>query len=226
MYFLALDTSTEACSAAVYAHGKIYSRFILAQNTHSAHILQLCEQVIQQAGIEWSQLNAIASSCGPGSFTGLRIGIGLTQGIAFAHDLPVIQVSSLMLLAQGAYYKFGATRVISAIDARMGEVYWGAFELNQQQHMQLIGIEQVSAPEQVKSVWQEEALGVGSAWSSYGPSLQQSTGMDNYHGDFYPHAHTLAAMAPHYFQQGEVRAATTLEAVYLRNQVAKKATPK
>ena len=123
MKLLALDTATEACSAAVLADGEVLERYELAPRRHAALILPMIESVLAEAGLEISQLDAIAVGRGPGAFTGVRIAIGIAQGIAFAADLPVALVSTLAALALGTARDTGATRIAAALDARMGEIY-------------------------------------------------------------------------------------------------------
>lgn len=78
--------------------------------------------------ITLTDIDALAFGRGPGSFTGVRIGIGIAQGLALGANLPMTGVSTLATMAQGAWRKSGATRVLAAIDARMGEVYWAEYQ--------------------------------------------------------------------------------------------------
>ena len=102
MKLLALDTATEACSAAVWVDGAVLERYELAPRRHAALILPMIEAVLAEAGLSPPQLDAIAFGRGPGAFTGVRIAVGIVQGIAFAADLPVIPISTLAALALGA----------------------------------------------------------------------------------------------------------------------------
>ena len=125
---LAIDTATEACSVAVWNQGEIHALFELCPREHTQRILPMVQQVLAESGLALNQLDALAFGRGPGSFTGVRIGIGIAQGLALGADLPMIGVSTLQTMAQGAWRVSGAERVLAAIDARMGEVYWGQFE--------------------------------------------------------------------------------------------------
>src|SRR5687767_3120441 len=122
MKLLALDTSTEACSVALAIGDDVVERFELEQR-HGERLLGMVDELLTQGGIALTQLDAIAFGRGPGSFTSLRIGAGVVQGLAFGADLPVVPVSSLAALAQGS----GAPKVLAAFDARMRQVYYGAF---------------------------------------------------------------------------------------------------
>ena len=101
MRILAFDTATEACSAALLIDNELISRFEIAPRRHAELILPMIEEVMVQAEIKVTQLDAIAVGCGPGSFTGVRIATGVAQGIAFAADLPVIPISTLAAIALG-----------------------------------------------------------------------------------------------------------------------------
>ena len=102
----------------------------------------MVQEVLAESGLSLKQLDAIAFSRGPGSFTSLRIGAGVAQGLAFGADLPVIPVSSLAVLAQGV----DAPKVLAAFDARMNQVYWGAYVRNAEGLVESVGNEIVIAP--------------------------------------------------------------------------------
>lgn len=123
---LAIDTATEACSVAVWNQGEIHALFELCPREHTQRILPMVQQVLAESGLALNQLDALAFGRGPGSFTGVRIGIGIAQGLALGADLPMLGISTLQTMAQGAWRVCGAERVLAAIDARMGEVYWGS----------------------------------------------------------------------------------------------------
>ena len=115
----------------------------------------MVQQVLAESGLSLKQLDAIAFLPGPGSFTSLRIGAGVVQGLAFGANLPVVPVSSLAVLAQGV----DAPKVLAAFDARMNQVYWGAYVRDDKGLMRLAGTEIVIAPADVP------ARGFGVGWS-------------------------------------------------------------
>ena len=123
MRILALETSTEYCSAALWIDGQVAQWHVLAGHTHSDILLPTVKRLMEQAGLGFAQLDGVAFGAGPGSFTGLRIACGAAQGLAFAHDLPVVPVVSLESLAEQG----DADAVIAAFDARMGELYLAAY---------------------------------------------------------------------------------------------------
>ena len=107
MNYLALDASTEACSVALQVNGKIFSRYELCPQSHSLRLLPMIDDVLNEAGIKLAALDGLIFGQGPGSFTGVRIGVGVAQGLAFSANLPVVGVSSLQAMAQLAYIKHG-----------------------------------------------------------------------------------------------------------------------
>ena len=222
MNILAFDTSTEACSAAISVSGEISERFEIAAREHSKLILPMLDTLLAEAGITLAQIDAIAFGCGPGSFTGVRIAAGIAQGVAFGADLPVVPVSSLAALAQGAYRDTTATHVLAALDARMGEVYWGAYEYDHHGIMILSGDEGVYPPDQAPIPAEHKWFGTGSGWAAYGAILQtRLTGLlTTCETHRYPHARDIAVLGAEKFKQGSSVKADDAVPVYLRNEVA------
>lgn len=220
MKLLALDTATEACSAAVWAEGVVWERYELAPRRHAALILPMLEAVLTEAGLTLHQLDAIAVGRGPGAFTGVRIAISIAQGLAFAADLPVVPISTLAALALNAARETGQTRIATALDARMGEVYWGTWEAADET-VELLGEERVCAPALVNAapgVW----LGVGSGWSVFAEALSQRLMVSNWLDERYPRAGDVARLAAHPTYRGKWVSAECALPVYLRDRVVGK----
>jgi hypothetical protein len=135
---LALDTATEACSVALLHDGKVTSHYEVIPRLHAQKLLPMIKQLLADAGVALSAVDAIAFGRGPGAFTGVRIAIGVVQGLAFALERPVLPISNLAALAQGALREHGVQQVAAAIDARMDEVYWGCYRAEQGE-MRLVG---------------------------------------------------------------------------------------
>lgn len=224
MKLLALETATEACSAALYLDGEIAERYQIAPRGHTDLILPMVDGLLAEAGLQPAQLDVIAFGCGPGAFTGVRIATGVVQGIAFALDLPVVAVSTLATLAQGGLRAYGWERVAAAIDARMGEVYWGTFAVDGEGCMRPAGTELVTPPGEVPLLHGHEWHGIGSGWHSYAEELAQRQGvaMIDAIGDFYPHARDVATLAVAAHQRGEAVSAEQALPRYLRDQVVQK----
>lgn len=228
MKILAVDTATEACSAALYLDGEIHQQFRVAPREHSHIILPMIDQLLSDSGIRVSDLDVLAFGRGPGSFMGVRIAAGVAQGIAFAWDLPVVPISTLAAIAQTVHAETGATKVLSAIDARMSEVYWAAFRLSDNNScMCIVGEEHVSAPDQVSSPDGEGWTGAGSGWNTYGDLLRAAIGPNRLAGqvpDCFPTAESIARLAVVEYGAGRHVTAAQALPVYLRDNVAKKPT--
>lgn len=219
---LALDTATEACSVALLHDGKVISHYEVIPRMHAQRLLPMIHTLLDEAGVPLSALDAIAFGRGPGAFTGVRIAIGVVQGLAFALDRPVLPVSNLAVLAQRAMREQGAQQVAAAIDARMDEVYWGCYQAEQGE-MRLRGLEAVLPPEQVSlplgaaGDW----FGAGTGWGTFATRLAVTvSGQD---GALLPHAEDLLSLATFAWQRGDALPADQAQPVYLRDQVA---TPK
>ena len=143
MKILAVETATEACSAALSVEGEIIERYTVSPREHSLLILPMLESLLAEAGLVLNQLDALAFGRGPGSFTGVRIAAGVIQGVAFGADLPVAPVSTLAAMAQDIFAKSRETAVFTALDARMGEVYWGVYQKSEDGYATLWGEEAV-----------------------------------------------------------------------------------
>lgn len=218
MKLLALDTATEACSAALWVDGAVLERYELAPRRHAALILSMLDAVLAEAGLTIAQLDAIAVGRGPGAFTGLRIAISIAQGIAFAADLPVAPISTLAALALGAAREFGHRDLATALDARMGEVYWGTYRAVAGT-VELLG-EERCCPAAAVTAPPGDWFGVGSGWPVYAAALSQLCPVSGWQGDRYPRAGDVARLAA---EPGRRDAWVTAEhalPVYLRNEVA------
>ena len=161
---LAIETATEACSAALLLGHEVQERFEIAPRRHAALLLPFADALLADAGVTLQQLDAIAFGRGPGSFTSLRIGIGVVQGLAWGADRPVVPVSSLAAVAQGvvdARTVPATARILVAMDARMGEVFHAAFRLDDDGRVVSDGNEGVSAPESLSPPGEWLAAGNG-----------------------------------------------------------------
>ena len=219
MKLLALDTSTDACSAALWQDGETIERFALGRE-HAGRILPMIEELLIEAGIALGALDAIAFGRGPGSFTGLRIGAGVVQGLAFGADLPVVPVSTLAALAQGE----AAARVLTALDARMTQVYWGAYVRDAEGLMVLSGVEVVIDPQQVPLPAGEDWHGTGSGWDRYHDVLRARLGsrVGGWRESAFPRARFVAALGAAGLRVGRAVTAEQAVPVYLRDEVAVK----
>ena len=217
MKLLAIDTSTEACSAALYSEGTTRSRYEFAPRRHAELILPMVDQLLAEAGIKLTALDAIAFGRGPGAFTGVRIATGIAQGLAYSADLPLIPVSTLATLAQSVNDRNGT--IASVMDARMGEVYYGLYKCGEV--VELIEAECVISPDKIITGNATECFGVGSGWTNYADVLQKVFGghLKGYSADCYPHARDMIPLALQAFRNGDLKSPEDAAPVYLRNKV-------
>ena len=220
MKLLAFETATEACSVALWIDGELRERFEVAPRRHAELSLPWAQQLLADAGIAKSQLDAIAVGRGPGAFTGVRLAIAIAQGIALGLDRPVVPVSTLAALA----YPAAGANVIAAIDARMGEVYLGAFKRAGDGLVACMD-EVVVKPDAAvvpdagdDANWQ----GIGTGFSAADGALRTRLGASLAGCDAtgLPHAADVARLAVLALARGEAVAPERAEPAYLRNNVA------
>lgn len=213
MQFLALESSTDAGSVALWRDGVVAERHCPPGQPSSATLLPLASALLADAGLRFSELDAVAFGAGPGSFTGLRVACGVAQGLAFAHDLPVLPVGTLEAMAWAAG---AAPRVAVCLDARMNEVYFGCFA---------DGVA-LSAP----GVYPPSAVPLpeGSGWLAVGNALAAYPGLHErlasccaeLRPDVLPTAAAVAALAAPRLARGEGIDAAEAVPVYIRDKVA------
>lgn len=221
-YFLALDTATEACSVAISIDGQIRELFEVVDRNHTQRLLPMLAKLASEAGRPLSQLDGIACGIGPGSFAGVRIGVGVVKGLALAADIPVIGVSSLAMIAQRAVREAGAQQVAAVIDARMQEVYVGLYGNGAEGALRQLGGEQVCPPGAVPALGSGAWHGAGSGWASYPDELRAA-----FRGNVtatnpaaLPHAEDALWLAQPRLKAGQGGSADALVPAYLRDRVA------
>lgn len=225
MNLLAIETSTEACSVALLCGERIVARSEIAPRRHAELLLPMCDAVLAEAGVARSALDAIAVGRGPGAFTGVRLAIAATQGIALALDVPVLPVSSLAALAmqapdEGVAAVDGA--ILAVIDARMGEIYAGTFKRNDDGLVEAIGAESVGKADVLELPRAATWNVVGSGWTTYADVLRDRLPAPPRwaEGDRYPQATDVALLAAPLFRAGKSVSAEQALPVYLRDKVA------
>ncbi len=234
---LAIDSSTEACSVAILDNDKIYQRYQLAPRRHAELLLPMVDELLKESGLSLPDLDAIACCVGPGAFTGLRIAVSVAQGLAFASKLPCIAVSSLEILAINAFKQTDANICLSAIDARMKEVYFAVFMRKNEYDATLIEQECVHNPLEIEldkySINRESGIVfVGSGWSEYefSASIKQLKliQLESNQLEFkqvdrqFPNAVDMLSTADDSFKANKLLKPEQLQPIYIRNNVAKK----
>ncbi|HEY8354729.1 MAG TPA: tRNA (adenosine(37)-N6)-threonylcarbamoyltransferase complex dimerization subunit type 1 TsaB [Methylophilaceae bacterium] len=219
MNILALDTSTEYLSVALRYGGRVLSRHFHAGQGHSQRILPTIRELLDEAGADIGDLHAIVFGAGPGSFTGLRIGCGVAQGLAFGAGLPVLGVCTLNAMAQAS----GHARVIACLDARMGEIYHAVYE-RRGTDWHIVMPPALHKPDRLPMIEGDGWAGVGNGWAVYADALQNRYGhqVDVMLPEQYPEALAMLALAEPRLTAGEGVPAEQALPVYIRNRVALK----
>jgi tRNA threonylcarbamoyladenosine biosynthesis protein TsaB len=223
MRILALDTSTEWCSVAAGDGRRWHVRDEHAGQAHSERILPLVRAVLAEVGVALSQLDGIAFGAGPGSFTGIRIGCGVAQGLALGADLPVIAIPTLEALAQQARRAHGWNTVVSCLDARMREVYAAAYrfgEASDGQRWRVLLEPTVLPPSALQLPPEHDAaFGAGNAYAAY-PSLGAELGLVAVDATLRPAAQSVGELALPRLAAGQGVDAAQALPLYVRHRVA------
>lgn len=221
---LALETATDACSVAICVDGDVRECFELAPRRHLLLLLPFVDRLLADAGLVAGQLDAIAFGRGPGSFTGLRIAASVAQGLAYGAGLPVIPVSTLATVAQCCARECDAGMVLAALDARMQEVYHGAFRRAADGLVLAAGEEGVCAPDALPVPPDADWYAAGDGWSAHGDRLRARLPyrLAGEMPEARPHAADTARLAAALFARGEALPPEQAVPVYLRNHVADK----
>lgn len=228
---LALDTSTEACSAALIHADSVYLRFEIAAKAHTQLILPMIKSLLKEANLSLKNVDAIAVGRGPGSFTGVRIGMSVAQGMGYGLNLPLFPISTLEALCYQAKEEVSPKThpiVIPALDARMQEIYAGGFNLDQGNYASLFA-EGLFSPAQFAEKLRNQAItslvAIGSGWDQYAEQIKGCHHNLQIHllSSRFPHAVDIAKIAKKQMEEG-FKGVCSLNAhpTYLRDNVAQK----
>jgi tRNA threonylcarbamoyladenosine biosynthesis protein TsaB len=223
MKILAIDTATERCSVALSLGDAIIDRAVDTPRGHADLILPMIESALAEGGVALGQLDGIAYGRGPGGFTGVRIAIGVVQGLAFGAGLPTVGVSNLAAVAQQV--AVSDDRILVCMDARMGEVYWGLFHCNPATGLvEPASEEAVAKPERVMTEMAAQpsyvpgiTVTAGTGWQAYA-QLAPLLAARSFPAVL-PRARDIAVLAKQDFAQGRSQKAAEAQPVYLRDQV-------
>lgn len=215
MRLLAIETSTEYCSAALWRDGDVIERCERVGQKHSEVLMAMVDAVLKEAGLTIRQIEGIAFGKGPGSFTGVRIACGVAQGLALGADVKVAGVCTLEALAEAS----GRDKVITALDARMGELYLAAYEKRDG------GWSEVVAPllchaDTAPMLPGKDWCGVGSGFAVAGAILQPRYALQDVDAQLMPQAAAVARLGAAAFARGEAVDAALALPLYLRDKVA------
>jgi tRNA threonylcarbamoyladenosine biosynthesis protein TsaB len=220
---LALDSSTDACSAALNVDGKLVTRFEIATKSHTQRLLPMVDELLLEQKLVLTDLDALAFGRGPGSFTGLRICMGIVQGLAFGANLPVIPVSTLEAMAMG-FYRHNPqiqTPVLVALDARMDEVYWALYQRGEDGIPLALTEEFVMHPQDLINhlplLNEASVAAIGAGWHYPTMPTILTASIDLTAS---PRADDMALLAARSYQSGQLKAIHEVQPVYLRDTIS------
>jgi tRNA threonylcarbamoyladenosine biosynthesis protein TsaB len=234
---LAIDTATENCSAALWVDDRLTTRAQLLGRGHAAAILPMVDDLLREARLKLTGLDAIAFGRGPGAFTGVRLAASVTQGLAFGAGRPVVPVSDLQALAQRAIAQFGCQQVLACLDARMHEVYWAHFTRSEAGLARPAAAERVGRPDSVTAEAFRNPVsgshsdgglcGAGSGFAAYPELSQVLAGLSGHvHGGLFPRAEEIIRLAIPEVEAGRVFPPEQALPLYLRDDVTQSPSPR
>jgi tRNA threonylcarbamoyladenosine biosynthesis protein TsaB len=216
---LALETATMCGSVALVAGKQCVAEFSLRTGeTHSRRLLSGLDYILQEAGIEKNNIDAVAVSVGPGSFTGLRIGMATAKGLATAAKAKLIGIGTLDGLA-AQFYGTGDMLICPVLDARKKEVYCGFYRCNKEGITKALDENKVLSPEALCAMIGESVLMAGDGMSVYGDYFREKLGsrlQEAPAGIHFPRAATIGLLALNKWDAGEFLDPVTAEPVYIR----------
>ncbi|GMR06599.1 MAG: tRNA (adenosine(37)-N6)-threonylcarbamoyltransferase complex dimerization subunit type 1 TsaB [Gammaproteobacteria bacterium] len=219
MSILALDSSTEACSVALLTGQEVVEKFEVIGRGHAEQLLPMINALLEENDASLDDIDLFAYGSGPGSFTGLRIGAAMMQGLALARERKLIAVSSLAALAsrqQGI--------VLSVIDARMDQVYHGLYRIQKDAPPELTGEISVSFPDEINLPDRGNIILTGTGLDRYKDKFMLMNTADRGItgiNDEYPHAADIARLALYESVQGRETDPADALPHYVRDKVAK-----
>jgi tRNA threonylcarbamoyladenosine biosynthesis protein TsaB len=223
MNLLAIETSTDFCSIAASRGGLVVFRHEPAGKRQAEMILDMIDAVLAEARLAIEDLSGIAYGAGPGSFTGLRVACGVTQGLALARGIGVIGIGTLLALAEEAAEEPSSDRIVACLDAHMGEVYHAAYRKSGAAWEEVLA-PGVFKPESVPAVTGEGWTGCGSGFAAHGERMlaRHAGCLRAVRPGIAPTARAVLRLALPHFVAGEAMDPATAVPVYLRDKVALK----
>ncbi|MBK7685235.1 MAG: tRNA (adenosine(37)-N6)-threonylcarbamoyltransferase complex dimerization subunit type 1 TsaB [Rhodocyclaceae bacterium] len=216
MRLLAFETATEHLSVALWTDGALIERHEALPNSGAERLLPWVHEILAEASISLQQIDGIAFGAGPGGFTGLRLACGVTQGLAFGLNIPVVSISTLQALALASDERF----VWACLDARMNEIYCAAYEVNGDEVREVIPpvcVGDSVSPAPTGENW----VGVGDGFIAHGDDLRaRKPDILKVLPNLYPTAAAVARLAAPRFARGEGINAALAQPIYVRDKVA------
>jgi tRNA threonylcarbamoyladenosine biosynthesis protein TsaB len=215
---LAIETSSELASCALLSGDTVLSRESGGVRTHSQSVLPMVQELLLEAQVGLSDVDAIAFGAGPGSFTGVRTACGVAQGLAFGAELPVLPLVTLEAMAEACRAKGGATDVLAVLDARMNEVYWAQYRFDGA--WQVVIAPTLSSPAEVAPQAGAGLAACGNGFAAYPEAFAGKAFAEGADATIVPHARDLARIGAAALAAGQGVPAAQAQPLYLRNKVA------
>jgi tRNA threonylcarbamoyladenosine biosynthesis protein TsaB len=212
---LAIDTCTDIASVTLFKSGEFTSRVLSGVEKTSGHILKLCDEVFIESKTQLKEVDLISYSKGPGSFTGVRMCIGVVQGLSFSMQIPTMSFTTLELIGFRASQLTKSKKIAVALDARMGEVYWATYVDGFIDNMKLCNPQEVD-------VLGSSFLGVGSGWKTYSEVLKIASNINKVDLSIKPESSALIQLSLQAMNEGLEGTFDLPQPIYLRNNVAEK----
>ena len=215
MNILAIDTCTDIASVTLYKSGEFTSRALSGVEKTSGHILKLCDEVFKESKTQLKEVDLISFSKGPGSFTGVRMCIGVVQGLSLSMQIPTMSFTTLELIGFRATQITKSKKIAVALDARMGEVYWATYVDG------LIDNMKICNPQEVDDL-DSSFVGVGSGWKTYSEELKIASNINKVDLSIKPESSALTELSLQAMNEGLEGTLNLPQPIYLRNNVAEK----
>ena len=215
MKILAIDTCTEVASVTLYSSNVKTTRALSDTAKSSGYILKLCDDVFKEVGKTLQEIDFISYTKGPGAFTGVRMCVGVVQGLSLSCNIPTLGFSTLELLAFRASKILKKDKIATAIDARMGEVYWAVYDNGSISNMR------ICKPENVDNLG-TGFVGVGSGWKVHNDELTKASQINHIDSNIYPESTDLIDLSLLAIELGQKATFDLPQPIYLRNNVAQK----
>ena len=215
MNILAIDTCTDIASVALFKSGEFTSRVLSGVEKTSGHILKLCDDVFTESKTQLKEVDLISYSKGPGSFTGVRMCIGVVQGLSLSMQIPTMGFTTLELIGFRAMQITKSKKIAVALDARMGEVYWATYVDG------LIDNMKICNPQEVDDL-DSSFVGVGSGWKAYSEALKIASNINKVDLSIKPESSALLELSLQAMNKGLEGTLDLPQPIYLRNKVAEK----
>lgn len=215
---LAIETSAELASCALLTGEHVLARESSGVRTHSQSVLPMVQELLAEARLTLSQVDAIAFGAGPGSFTGVRTACGVAQGLAYGANLPVLPLVTLEAMAEACRARTGAVDVLAVLDARMGEVYWAQYQYDN--GWREVVAPTLSAPQDMAPLAAGGLRACGNGFIEYADAFAGKPFAQDAVTDIVPHARELALLSGAALAAGQGVPAAQAQPIYLRNKVA------